>query len=160
MKAKYFAILSLVLWVITAGVILRMFIMGSTIKDQDGRQAILLKPAERNLILKEMRGMLGSVKGIVSAMRTEDSKAIAEAARKSGMSAAVDVTPELFRKLPIEFKGRGMNLHKNFDALADEAEKGASRERILELLDQQLSSCVACHSTYRLVPEGEASRGH
>ena len=50
----------------------------------DGRQAIVLSADEKNLILAEMRTMLGSVQGVVDGIANKDMKRVAQAARQSG----------------------------------------------------------------------------
>jgi mono/diheme cytochrome c family protein len=124
----------------------------------DGRTAVLLSPDERNLVLAEMRGILGSVQGIVEGVNAGDMKRVAQAARAGGMAAAADVNPGLMAKLPLEFKELGLGLHGRFDDIAAAADSGASREQILARLSTQLSACVGCHEGYRLdavAPQGK-----
>lgn len=116
----------------------------------DGRTAVLPAPEERDLVLAEMRGMLGTVQGMVDGVKEGNAKQVAQAARASGMAAAADVNPALMAKLPLEFKEFGLGLHKRFDEIATEADSGASREQILTSLSTQLSACVACHASYRI----------
>lgn len=152
MDLKKLVVASILLWVLLVGAGIFLFVRGSVRKADDGRQAIQLLPAERDLVLFEMRGILTSVKGIVDGVNSGDMKQVAAAARASGMQAAQDVQPSLMAKLPMDFKKRGMHLHGEFDALADMAEKGADSKQVLSRLNDQLSQCVACHSAYRLDP--------
>ncbi len=46
---------ALVLWVISMGVIVALFVQGHTRPGTDGRTEIVLAPAERDRILAEMR---------------------------------------------------------------------------------------------------------
>lgn len=142
--------LSLGLWLATVIVIAVFFIRGQTTPSADGRRAIALAPAERDLVLGEMRAMLGSVQGVVDGLQAHDAKQVAAAARASGMSAAVDLSPALMAKLPLEFKTLGLNTHRGFDELAQVAEKGASGDDLLKKLGTQLAACVGCHAGYRL----------
>lgn len=119
-------------------------------RERHGRLAIQLPPAERDRVLGEMRTMLGSVQGVVQGVQAHDAKQAAAAARASGMGAAVDLSPGLMARLPLDFKNLGMSVHKRFDDLAQAAEKGASDDQLLNALGQQLAACVGCHASYRL----------
>lgn len=114
------------------------------------RQTIEVPPEGRELVLAEMRTMLSSVAGIVGGLAENDMASVAAAARASGAAAAVDMAPELSRRLPVEFKQLGMSVHNGFDDLAAAAKSGATRAEVLEQLRTQLGACVACHETYRL----------
>lgn len=142
--------IALTLWIVTVGVAALFFIRGSTAPSSDGRKSIVLAPAERDLVLKEMRGILSSVDGVVAGVANHDMKQAAQAARGSGMAVAADISPRLMLKLPLEFKQMGMAMHKSFDDLALSAERGAAPDQVLSHLGNQLSSCAACHAAYRL----------
>ena len=154
MKYRMIAWVSLGLWVVTAAVVAVLFVRGSTAPSTDGRRAILLSPAERDLVLGEMRAMLGSVQGIMQGVNANDLRQAAAAARASGMQAAVDINPALMAKLPLEFKQLGMSVHHGFDDLAAAVEKGvADRDDVLRRVGTQLSACVGCHAAYRIAAD-------
>lgn len=158
MTTRTLAWLALALWVITLAVAAFYFVRGQTLTSADGRQAVVLPPASRDRVLSEMRTMLASVQGVLTGLAENDMKGVAQAARASGMAAAVDMSPQLMAALPLEFKQLGMGVHRSFDKLAAAAEAGASRNEILSRLGTQLSFCVACHASYRLViPDGLAT---
>ncbi len=159
MSARVVAVVALGLWVITIAVGAFFFIRGRTVPLADGRSEILLAPGERELVLKEMRGMLTSVQGVVGALRERDMKKVADAARTSGMAAMVDVSPQLMAKLPLDFKALGVSVHQSFDQLAAAAGKGISSDDVLGRLSVQLSACVACHSRYRLLAAPSSGGG-
>jgi len=150
MNYRNLAYVSLGLWLATVIVAAVFFIRGQTTPSADGRRAIQLAPAERDLVLGEMRAMLSSVQGVVQGVQAHDPKQVAAAARASGMSAAVDLSPGLMAKLPLDFKNLGMSVHRGFDDLAQTAEKGASGDALLNALGKQLAACVGCHASYRL----------
>jgi len=150
MNYRNLAYVSLGLWLATVIVAAVFFIRGQTTPSADGRRAIQLAPAERDLVLGEMRAMLSSVQGVVQGVQAGDPKQAAAAARASGMSAAVDLSPGLMAKLPLDFKNLGMSVHRGFDDLAQMAEKGASGDALLNALGKQLAACVGCHASYRL----------
>jgi hypothetical protein len=133
------AVIALALWVITVGTLMYFFVRGWTTTAADQRLAVHLAPAERDLVLKEMRQMLTSVHGIIDA-----------AARASGMAMAADVNPMLMAKLPFEFKQLGMSVHADFDQLATTVAAGAEPTTALRDLSSITARCVACHSVYRL----------
>src|SRR4249920_21061 len=111
--------IALVLWFITAGILVYFFFHGWTSESSDRRTAIHLAPAERDLVLSEMRQMLHSVHSLVTGLSAGDRKIMEQAARASGMVMAADVNPVLIAKLPFAFKQQGMSVHRDFDALAD-----------------------------------------
>lgn len=151
MNYRIVAWTSLGLWLVTVAVAAVYFVRGQTEPSTDGRRAVMLSPAERDLVLGEMRNMLGSVHGIVQGVNANDLKQVATAARASGMQAAVDVNPALMAKLPLEFKELGMTVHHGFDDLATAVETGkVSRDEVLRHLGTQMSACVGCHASYRI----------
>lgn len=150
MSTRMLSIIAIILWLVTIAVAVFFFVHGQTRVAPDGRTVVLLAPDERDLVLTEMRGMLGTVQGMVDGVKGGNLKQVAQAARASGMAAAADVNPALMAKLPLEFKELGLSVHKRFDEIAAEADSGASREQMLASLSTQLSTCVACHASYRI----------
>jgi hypothetical protein len=150
MSTRSLSIVAIALWLMTAAAAAVLFVRGQTQVAPDGRTAVLLAPDERDLVLAEMRGMLGTVQGVIDGVNAGDMKRVAQAARASGMAAAADVNPALVAKLPLEFKELGFGLHRRFDELAAAADSGASREQVLGHLSTQLSTCVGCHAGYRI----------
>lgn len=150
MTARVLSIAAIALWFVTIAVAVFFFVRGQTQVMPDGRRAVMLTPDERNLVLTEMRGMLETVQVIVNGLKAGDMKEVAQAARASGMAAAVDASPTLMARLPLEFKQLGLSVHKRFDEIANAADSGAGREELLATLSTQLSACVACHAGYRL----------
>lgn len=149
MKSKI-GLIALVLWIVTAGVFGYFFLHGWTSQSEDRRTAIHLAPAERDLVLSEMRQMLHSVHNLVTGLSANDPKIMEQAARASGMAMAADVNPMLIAKLPLAFKEQGMSVHRDFDALADSIAKGMDRDKILHDFTGITARCVGCHTAYRL----------
>lgn len=158
MSGRTVAVAAIGLWLITAVIAGFFFVKGQTRMAADDRLAVVLAPAERDFVLAEMRMLLEGVQGITGGVARNDMQQVASAARRIGMASAADVNPGLMLKLPLAFKQQGMALHGQFDRLAERAENGATSVEILELLSQQLSSCVACHGTFRLDVAAEAGR--
>ncbi|MFQ5644353.1 MAG: hypothetical protein ACE5FQ_11740 [Thiogranum sp.] len=143
-------LLVVVLLVATGTLVGKFIIVGETQPANDGRTAILLEPAERDLILTEMRAFLGSVQGVLIAANSDDMKTVVEAAQKSGMPPPGQVPNALVGKLPLSFKTLGFDTHKRFDQLALDAEQLGDREHTLEQLGELMNNCIACHAQYRL----------
>ena len=153
MKTSKLASFAIVLWIVSAAVFGWFFIKGNTTAIKGERTAIVLKPAERELVLMEMRGLLTSTQGILDGLNKQDMKQVAKAASASGMGSAADVNPALMAKLPMSFKELGMNVHHAMDEIAKDAESGKPSEVILNKLSNTLASCVACHAAWQLKSE-------
>jgi len=155
MKSNKLAQIALLLWVVTMGVFAWFFIRGNTTAGTDGRSAIVLQPGERDLVLKEMRGLLAATQQILEGANQGDMQRISKAARAAGMAGAADVNPALMAKLPIEFKQLGMSVHQEMDDIANAAEGGKSSADILRMASNNLSKCVACHSSWQIKAAGQ-----
>ncbi len=142
--------ISLVLLLITGGMAWTFLIQGETVTATDGRQALLLEPGERDVVLGEMRAFLASVQAIVQGVQEKDMAAVAKAARHVGAAARGDVPASLMKKLPLEFKKLGFDTHRQFDQLALDAEQLGDPDYTLEQLAGLMRNCVACHAAYRI----------
>ena len=132
------------------GMAYKFIIQGRVEQAGDGRLALQLEPAERDLILGEMRAFLASSQQIVRAVINDDMNTVISAARKVGRAAQGPVPGTLIAKLPIEFKKLGFDTHGRFDQLAVNAEQFGDREQALEELATVMENCVACHAVYRI----------
>ena len=150
MKSNKIASIALLLCVVTIAVFAWFFIRGNTTAGTDGRTAVVLQPAERDLVLTEMRGLLSSTQGILEGASQVDVKRIIQASRAAGMASAADVNPALMAKLPLEFKSLGMSVHHDMDEIAKAAEGGTPVPEILKMASNTLTKCVACHSAWQL----------
>lgn len=150
MTTRSLAVAALGLWLVTVAVAVYMFVNGQTTKGADGRTTIHLNAEERDLVLTEMRTMLTSVQGIVAGLSAEDLKKVRESAKASGNAIAAEVPPALMAKLPLDFKQRGMGVHRGFDEMSVAVEQEETTDMILSRLGDQLNSCIACHAAYRL----------
>ncbi len=131
----------------------KFIIQGSTTTSVDGRITILMTDAEKDLILEEMRGFLGSTQQIIAAVAADDLEKAAIAAKKVGRAAQAEVPGTLMGKLPIAFKKLGFDTHTKFDQLALDAESLEDGNYALEQLSTLMQNCVGCHSAYRLEVE-------
>jgi len=142
--------LTLVLFLAVAGLTYEFIFAGSVAPSSDGRQALLLESGERDLVLAEMRAFLESVQSITAAVGEQDSKRIAEAARKVGAAAQQAVPASLVGKLPLSFKKLGFDTHRKFDQLAMDADELEDPAYSLQQLSELMQNCVACHAAYRI----------
>lgn len=153
MKTSKLASIAIVLWVASALTLGWFFVKGNTTAIEGQRTAIVLQPAERELVLMEMRGLLSSTQGILAGLDKQDMNLIATSARASGMASAADVNPALMAKLPMSFKQLGMSVHAAMDEIAQDAESGKPTGVVLNKLSNTLASCVACHAAWQLKSE-------
>ena len=128
----------------------KFMVAGSVAPASDGREALILEPAERDLVLTEMRMFLSSVQKITQALTEEDMKTVVKAAREVGLAAQQAVPGSLMGKLPLAFKKLGFDTHKKFDALALDAEQLGDPNHTLQQLSTLMNNCVACHSMYQI----------
>ena len=153
----YLAIIAALLGVI-AVMAYTFLIAGKTVTAEDKRSAIVLEPAERALVLGEMRGFLIAVQAITEAVTRNDATAIAAAARPMGMAAAAGVPATLAAKLPLEFKQLGHGVHEDFDRLALDADALGDVKHAHAQLSETLKKCVACHALYQIMAPATAGR--
>jgi hypothetical protein len=145
------------LWATTAGALGYLFVHGNTSAASDGRTAVLVNPAEKDIILREMRMLLTSVNEVTTYVAGENFDEAAKSAARVGTAmenAAEAGHPALVAKLPLELKRLGLATHEDMDQLALLLQKGATQKEVLSKMSEVTSKCVACHSVYRL----EASR--
>jgi len=145
------------LWIVTIAVAGWFFVQGWTTESTDGRTQIVLAPAERDLILGEMRMLLKAVHGVVTGLAGQDQEAdrtqMEQAARSAGMGMAADVNPSLMAKLPLPFKQMGMSIHTDMDALADAIVRKETTQQILQRVSSMTARCTTCHDVYRFSTE-------
>jgi hypothetical protein len=150
MKSNKIALVAILLWVVTVAVFAWFFVRGNTAPGSDNRTAVVLAAGERELILSEMRDLLGGIQDILDSINHGDMKRASSAARTIGMASAADVNPALMAKLPMPFKQLGMSVHHDMDDLAQAAESGKSAAELQTMLTNTLSKCVACHASWQL----------
>ncbi|HEX5364267.1 MAG TPA: hypothetical protein VFW59_08345 [Gallionella sp.] len=150
MRLNKLALFAIALWVATIATFVWFFVRGNTTEGTGNRTAVVLQAGERELVLSEMRGLLGATQGILQGINSNDMKQVAAAARSGGMASAADVNPALMAKLPLPFKQLGMSVHHSMDDLAVAAESGKPSAELIGMLKNTLSSCVACHAAWQL----------
>lgn len=133
----------------------KFIVVGAVAPAPDGRTAIVLEPGERDFVLREMRGFVAALQQLTGALSRNDMKAAAAAAKSMGMSAAHDAPSAIVAKLPLEFKTLAFSTHREFDAIAIDAESLGDAQHSLTQLSGVLGKCVACHERYEFkLPAG------
>jgi len=158
MNTKLISFGAIGLWLVTALFGGLYLFRDRTRESSDHRREILLAETERNLVLAEMRGIIGSLDGVLQGLTKSDRKQIEESARASGMVMASEENAGLIAKLPMEFKQLGLGLHREFDSLADAVKAGESPQQLLERTSKLTSRCNGCHQVYRLGVEPLAGK--
>ncbi|MEO5374041.1 MAG: hypothetical protein H7840_07125 [Alphaproteobacteria bacterium] len=150
MRGCFASWLAVGLWGVSAVTGAVLFVRGQTEPAHDGRTALVLSEQEAVFMLTEMRGMMGSVQGILKGLASNDLRGIQDSARASGAALGHGVPASLTVKLPLSFKEQGQAVHAGFDDLAVAASQGETMSMLTGRLATQLGRCVTCHATYRL----------
>ncbi len=158
LKMNKLTLAVLLLWLATIAAFVWFFVRGNVSPGTEHRMAVTLAPAEREMVLAEMRGLLAGVHDILDGINRNDMRQVASAAHRVGMASAADVNPALMTKLPLPFKQLGMSVHHGMDDLADAAQNGRPAAEVQVMLTDTLEKCVACHSTWQLKASGERSQ--
>lgn len=128
----------------------KFIVAGSAEEADDGRLAVTLEPAERALMLREMREFVIGLQAVADGLAREDMKAVAKASRAMGIARSHDVPIAMMGKLPLEFKTLALGLHREFDTIAMDADGIATPKHTLVQLADALQKCVACHNSYQV----------
>jgi hypothetical protein len=139
-----------VLLLVIAAMAYKFIVAGATQTAPDGRVAVLLAPAERALMLREMRDFVGGLQLVADALARDDMQGVAKAARAMGTARSHDVPVGMMGKLPLPFKALAIDVHRGFDAIALDAEAIAMPKHTLGQLADNLRKCVACHARYQV----------
>ncbi|MGZ8982489.1 MAG: hypothetical protein ACXW11_00880 [Methylotenera sp.] len=153
-----------ILWVIICVLLIVLsiigykFVQGNVASSEDDRVAVVLSKDERNLILKEMRNFLISTQGVSEAITNNDMNLVAKLATKAGMMAETNTPGSLLSKIPLSMKTLGFDTRKKFDQISADAVQLKDPSHSRRQLDQLMKNCIACHSSFKLVEEGEVVR--
>lgn len=125
------------------------------------RQTIILPAPHRDVLLAQMRYLLGSVREILEATNLEEYDRAARAARAAGSSltfAMATKRPGIVRRLPPPYRRLGSSMHSDFDHLAELLESGEPNRKAVALaqLANTMKKCTACHSSYAFVGRAQA----
>lgn len=120
--------------------------------ESDQRTAVPLPAEAQQAVLHEMRQMLGSVGGAMSAASKGDTAALQAALAPAGSAAAAD--PAIEPLLPVQWKELAERTHGGFDSLASAARRthdaSALKDTVLTRLALISGSCTSCHTMFRV----------
>lgn len=115
----------------------------------DMRTEVIVSESDRNRLLKEMRDFLQGMQAITHALANQDMAAVAKAAKPLGMAMMDDIPKSLRMSFPKEFRSIAMATHRDFDAIALDAEQLGDPQHTLSQLSNATAKCVGCHASYR-----------
>jgi hypothetical protein len=145
-----------VLWTIIilllglSGFLVNKFVSGTVEPYEDGRTSVVLTKDERNLILDEMREFLVSVQAISAAITANDMDKVATLSHKAGMAAEEGTPGSLLQKIPLAMKKMGFGVRGQFDEISTTAKTTKDPIATRKQLDNLMTTCIACHSIYRM----------
>lgn len=121
----------------------------------DTREAVQRTQAEKDFVLDQMRLFLTSIVGVEEGLGSGDMDQVAReaAARGRKANAALARPPALGAKESDAWKSMIGSVRSGFDQIADEAIARAPAAKINKTLAETMTSCVACHQTYRIAVE-------
>jgi len=150
MKTRLSILLNVILIALLGFGVFKFFIQGSSLPTDDGRTALVVKPADKNYILAEMRSFLERVQEITAAIGENDMETVSSVAAKAGEFSLADVPPSIIAIMPIEFKSLGMDTHALFRDLSEAAKNNPDPQAVATSLSDLMLNCTACHAGYRL----------
>jgi hypothetical protein len=118
--------------------------------DVDTRRGITTRPNERSRILTNMRQYLVGLQAMTDALARDDMKAAAQAARSMGSINLYEVRLAFPNRAAVEFRELAFEVHRDFDAVANDAESKKDPKLMLSQLAAIMKKCAHCHDTYRL----------
>lgn len=158
MNSKSIGKVAIGLWIVTVITFGYFFYFGSTSRSLDNRTAIHLTPAERQLVLTEMRALLTAVNGMLNGLANKDYEGAAKAADAVGMGLVASLEHQektILLKLPVEFKKLGFGTHEKFDEIAAKIRKKQEIHTLLKEMDELTRNCVVCHASYKIELDSE-----
>ena len=152
MNKKCGVIIAVLLLVIIGGGY-KFLVKGSTIAGADGRVVILLDPEERNYILKEMRGLLGHMQQLITAISSNDSDTVRKIADTLVQDSSGKTPARIIAKMPLTFKRISLNIHSDFQDLQAMATQNKDNTLILKQVSKIMQNCLSCHASHSLIPK-------
>jgi len=115
----------------------------------DQRIGLGFTEQEKKEFLAEMRQMLTSIQGVISAIAVGDREKIIASARYSGNRMARQTPESIKQKTPSAFKEIGGPTHMMFEELVIRAETD-DMESLTEFTGELMLQCLACHSMFKV----------
>ncbi|MEP6546317.1 MAG: hypothetical protein ABJD53_02540 [Gammaproteobacteria bacterium] len=120
-----------------------------TVSNADSRNVIAVDTHARAELLAEMRAHLVNIQALLEALSKGNMKGATQAARASGVQSASESADDIIAHLPSGFTALGMSMHRDFDRIADMAERGGDAQTLLRQVAVTMQKCVVCHTNYR-----------
>jgi cytochrome c556 len=124
-------------------------LMGTAVAD-DERKALTLDPAERAVLLEQMRILLEGLQQILRGLGDEDMNVVAQAARPLGVPLKEKIPAATMQKMPEEFQRLANSLHTDFQRIALDAETMKDERHAAGQLSAVMAKCLACHKAYQV----------
>ncbi len=131
----------------------KFIIKGSTIEGTDGRVVILLDAKERNYILKEMRGLLGHMQQLITAISNDDMDKVIKISTTLVEDSGGKTPTRIIAKMPLAFKQLSLSIHNDFKTLQENSIKNRDGKEALAQVSKIMTNCIACHSAHSLIPK-------
>ena len=152
MNKKCSIVIVLLLLIITGGV-LKFLVLGSTIKGEDHRTVILLDAGERNHILGQMRGLLGHMQQLITAISEDDIDKVIKISTTLVEDSSGKTPARIIAKMPLAFKQISLKIHSDFKQLQTESKEKRDSKLALKQVSKIMQNCLACHATHSLKPK-------
>ena len=122
---------------------------------QDAREPAVRTEAERSFTLGQMRLFLQSTQAILVALSKNDLKTVEEEAAARGRKGTPlsAIPPGMKAKETPAWTAMMGGARVGFDDIAQAAHDGAPPSKLIGMLGDTMSNCVACHQSYRLATE-------
>ena len=118
--------------------------------EADSRSGIRTRPNERTHILNSMRKYLVGLQSVTEALARDDMTSAARAARSMGSLNLYDVKLMFPNRAAVEFRDLAFDIHRDFDAIAKDAEEKKDPRLMLTQIAAVMKKCAHCHDTYKL----------
>lgn len=121
---------------------------GRAAADADPREAVVLNPEQHQFALRQMRGLLMTIRNLDQARSAGDHSAMARLAREEGPGANRDHPRGFHDALPDGFRAMSKQMRQLFAGMATDLEAGNLADYEAKRL-QALDTCIGCHESYR-----------
>ncbi len=150
---KKCSIIIVLLLLIIAGGVLKFLVLGSVTKGEDNRTVILLDAGERNYILGEMRGLLGHMQQLISAISDDNMDEVIKISNTLVEDSSGKTPARIIAKMPLAFKQISLSIHADFKQLQAESKEKRDSKLALKQVSKIMQNCLACHATHSLKPK-------
>ena len=121
---------------------------GEAAAARDLREAVVLNPEQHQFALRQMRGLLVTIRNLDEARAAEDRSAMARLAQEQGPGANRDHPPGFHEALPDGFRAMSKQMRQAIAGMAADLKAGNVAGYDAKRL-QALDTCIGCHETYR-----------